>query len=107
MAEAARYFYQAPPIDRAMLDEQLTAASRPALTKLLADFEKLDWTREAIGAAIKAAAATAGVKPAQVMMPLRALVAGTLKTPAIDAVLELVGREATRARMAEALGTPG
>jgi glutamyl-tRNA synthetase len=41
------------------------------------------------------------------MMPLRALVAGTLKTPAIDAVLELVGREATRARMAEALGTPG
>jgi glutamyl-tRNA synthetase len=37
------------------------------------------------------------------MMPLRALVAGTLKTPAIDAVLELVGRDATRARIASGL----
>ena len=36
-------------------------------------------------------------------MPLRALVAGTLKTPALDAVLELVGRDATRARMTEGL----
>jgi len=35
---------------------------------------------------------------------LRALVAGTPKTPAIDAVVELVGREHTRERMAEGLG---
>ena len=40
-------------------------------------------------------------------MPLRALVAGTLKTPAIDAVLELVGREATRERMARGLALNG
>ena len=105
MVEAARYFYQEPPVDRALLDEQVTAASRPALTKLLADFETLQWTREAIGAAIKAAASSVGVKPAQVMMPLRALVAGTPKTPAIDAVLELVGREATRTRMTAGLTT--
>jgi len=86
-----------------MLDAQLTDANRKALAKLLAEFETLDWSREAIGAAIKAAAARDGLKPPQLMMPLRALVAGTLKTPAIDAVLELVGREATRARMAEGL----
>ena len=103
MAEAARYFYQAPPVDRALLDEQLTAANRPVLTELAGEFETTDWTREAIGAAIKAAAARHGLKAAQVMMPLRALVAGTLKTPAIDAVLELVGRDATRARIASGL----
>ena len=57
-----------------------------------------------LGAAIKAASVAYGLKPAQVMMPLRALVAGSLKTPAIDAVLELVGRDATRARMAQGLG---
>ena len=104
MAEAARYFYQAPPVDRPLLDEQLTPANRPVLTELAIEFETTDWTREAIGAAIKAAAARHGIKPALVMMPLRALVAGTPRTPAIDAVLELVGRDATRARMIEGLG---
>ena len=107
MAEAARYFYQAPPVDRAVLDEQLTPANRPVLTELAIEFETTDWTREAIGAAIKAAAARHGIKPALVMMPLRALVAGTPRTPAIDAVLELVGRDATRARMIEGLRATG
>ena len=107
MAEAARYFYQAPPVDRALLDEQLTPANRPVLTELAGEFETTDWTREAIGAAIKAAAARHGIKPALVMMPLRALVAGTPRTPAIDAVLELVGRDATRARMIEGLRATG
>ena len=107
MAEAARYFYQAPPVDRALLDEQLTPANRPVLTELAGEFETTDWTRDAIGAAIKAAAARHGIKPALVMMPLRALVAGTPRTPAIDAVLELVGRDATRARMIEGLGATG
>ena len=105
MAEAARYFYQTPPLDRTMLGEQINAANRGALAELHMDFAALDWTRDAIGPAIKAAAARHGIKPAQVMMPLRALVAGTLKTPAIDAVLELVGRDATRARMEKGLQT--
>jgi len=40
-------------------------------------------------------------------MPLRAVVAGTLKTPAIDAVLELVGRDPTRVRLAQGLRLAG
>ena len=103
MAEAARYYYQAPLLDRPMLAEQITPANRAALAELLEEFAAVAWSREAIAAVVKAAAARHGLKPAAVMMPLRALVAGTLKTPAIDAVLQLVGREATRARMAEGL----
>ena len=103
MAEASRYYYETPPLDRATLSSQIDDRNRGALTELQAEFAMLEWTREAIGAAIKGAAARHGLKPAQVMMPLRALVAGTLKTPAIDAVLELVGRDATRARMARSL----
>ena len=53
-----------------MLAEQLTPGNRPALTELAGEFETTDWTREAIGAAIKAAAARHGIKPPQVMMPL-------------------------------------
>ena len=99
MAEATRYFYAPVDVDPALLAEQLGAANRGALTELHAEFAELHWTREIIGIALKAVAARHGLKPAQVMMPLRVLVAGTLKTPAIDAVLELVGRDATRARM--------
>jgi glutamyl-tRNA synthetase len=33
------------------------------------------------------------------MMPLRFLVCGTSQTPAIDAVLALLGREVTRTRL--------
>jgi glutamyl-tRNA synthetase len=105
MAEAARYFYQSPPVDSALLAGQITPASRAALAELEGEFATTEWTREAIGAAIKAAAARHGLKPALVMMPLRAIVAGTLRTPAIDAVLELVGRDATRARMEQGLRT--
>jgi glutamyl-tRNA synthetase len=100
MAEAARYFYEAPAADTAMLAEQITPESRVALTELHGEFATIAWEREALGAAVKAAAARHRLKPGQVMMPLRALVAGTLKTPAIDTVLELVGRDPTRARMA-------
>ena len=56
-------------------------------------------------AALKGAAARHGLKPPQVMMPLRVLVCGTPQTPAIDAVLGLLGREAVRARIAAALAT--
>src|SRR5690242_2697914 len=34
MAEAARYFYQTPPLDRTLLDEQINASNRPALIAL-------------------------------------------------------------------------
>jgi glutamyl-tRNA synthetase len=103
MADAARYFYDAPAVDAALLATQITDANRNALAELHLEFAATPWSREALGTAIKAAAARHGLKPAQVMMPLRALVAATPKTPAIDAVLELVGRDATRERMARGL----
>ncbi|MGE5088620.1 MAG: glutamate--tRNA ligase [Candidatus Levyibacteriota bacterium] len=105
MAEAARYFYGPVDADPALVAEQVNASNRAALAELHAEFAELHWTREMIGTALKAAASRHGLKPAQVMMPLRVLVAGTLKTPAIDAVLELVGRDATRARMQAGLGS--
>jgi glutamyl-tRNA synthetase len=103
MADAARYFYDTPPMDSALLGAQINDANRNALVELHRDLAATPWAREALGTAIKAVAARHGLKPAQVMMPLRALVAGTPKTPAIDAVLELVGRDTTRERMARGL----
>jgi glutamyl-tRNA synthetase len=104
MADAARYFYAAPHPAQDQIAEYVNDANRMALTELLAAFEAAVWTRDAIGAALKAAAGKYGLKPPQVMMPLRVLVCGTRETPAIDAVLALLGRETTRVRLATGLG---
>jgi glutamyl-tRNA synthetase len=104
MADAAHYFYSAPSVAAERLAGHLTVANRPALAELHSEFAALDWTPDALMAALKAAAARHGIKPPQIMMALRVLVAGTTSTPAIDAVLALLGRDATRARMAAGLG---
>jgi glutamyl-tRNA synthetase len=104
MADAAHYFYAPPP---ANVPENLAAAVndavKPALVDLDEVFAGLEWNREAIGAAIKDAAKRNGLKPPQIMMALRALVTGEPQTPAIDAVLALVGRERVRERIAAGL----
>ncbi|MBP1621961.1 MAG: glutamyl-tRNA synthetase, partial [Acidobacteria bacterium] len=103
MADAAHYFYTTPHPDAAAIAAQVTAANRPALAELARDFATLDWTRDAILAALKAAAARHGLKPPQVMMPLRVAVCGTRETPAIDAVLALLGRDVTLRRLVAGL----
>jgi len=103
MADAAHYFYATPHPDAAAVAAQVTSANRQALAELARELETLAWTREAILAALKAAAARHGLKPPQVMMPLRVVVCGTPQTPAIDAVLALLGRDVARSRLAAGL----
>ena len=105
MADAAHYFYAAPRLGADKLAGTITPANRPALTEILAEFADVDWTREAVGATLKAVAARHRLKPGEVMMPLRMLVCGTRETPAIDAVLALIGREETCARLERGLAT--
>jgi glutamyl-tRNA synthetase len=103
MADAAHYFYRAPHADLQAIAGQLNPANRPALEDLAAEFATVEWTREALLAALKSTAARHGLKPPQVMMPLRVLVCGTPQTPAIDAVLALLGRNTARERLASGL----
>jgi glutamyl-tRNA synthetase len=99
MADAARYFYARIEPDASLVAQHATAATRPALSEVADAMRSVDWTRESIAALLKAAAAKHGLKPPQVMMAMRALVAGTTQTPAIDAVLALLGREVVLARL--------
>ena len=108
MAEAADYFYATPDHFTNVpqkFAEQMTDAVRRALPDLDASFETIDWTREAIGTAIKSTAAKHGLKPPQVMMAVRTLVTGKPQTPAIDAVLAVLGRETVRQRIEAGLRT--
>ncbi len=104
MADAASYFYSTPTVAQDKVAEMVTLSNRGALVELHGEFATIDWTREALAAAMKAAAVRHGIKPPQIMMPMRLLVAGTPATPAIDAVLALLGRDVARSRMAAALG---
>ena len=99
MADAAHYFYATPHVPAEKLAEFVTAGNRPALVELYESFATLPWSRESIGAALKSGATKHGLKPPQIMMALRMIVTGTRETPAIDAVLAPLGRDATRARM--------
>jgi len=106
MADEARYFYEAPT-DASSIPERfaklMTEPVRAALPGLLAEFGQIEWTREAIAAAIKSVAEARDLKPSQIMMAVRALVTGSPQSPAIDAVLALLGRDIVRERIAAGL----
>jgi len=103
MADAAHYFYATPHPSREKVAEHLNEQNLPAVTGIAEAFVDLPWTREAIGERLKSEAKKHGLKPPQIMMPLRMLVAGTTQTPSLDAVLALVGRDAVRSRIAAGL----
>ena len=103
MANAASYFYTEPPVTPEGAAQHVGEAVRPALALLGESFAETPWQRDAIAAALKALASRHDLKPPQIMMPLRYLVAGTSSTPAIDAVLMLLGRDKVRARIAAGL----
>jgi glutamyl-tRNA synthetase len=104
MADAARYFYATPQAAPEQIAEHVNDGNRPALIELRGEFAKLPWRRDAIAAALRATATRHQLKPPQIMMAVRMLVAGTPTTPAIDAVLALLDRDIVRARIASGLG---
>ena len=99
MAEAARYFYVRPQLDGALLAQHLTDAAAPALTELGQQLASIQWSKNDINTTIKAAIARHGLKMPQLMMPLRVLVTGQTQTPAIDSIMDVLGREETLARL--------
>ncbi len=103
MADAAHYLYSVPHPSTDAIAEFVNDGNRAALTEVAEELATVEWKREAIGALIKAVAAKHKLKPPQIMMALRMLACGTRETPAIDAVLALLGRETVRARIAAGL----
>ncbi len=103
LAEAALLFYREPARDAALLAEHLQGPGREAVRLFAERCGDIAWERAALGALVKQIVAELKLKMPQVAGPLRVAVTGQTQTPSIDAVLELVGREATGARIAAAL----
>jgi glutamyl-tRNA synthetase len=98
LADAAVYFYRALEPSDELKRQHYTAEVRPALVDLRARLAQTEWTRENISEALKAVVAQHKLKFPKIAMPLRVMVTGEAHTPAVDAVLELIGREEVLAR---------
>ncbi len=94
LADECAYFYaKATP----GADELAQHWSDDAAARMLRFADLLEalpeWNAEAIHALFKPFCAAEGIKMGQLGMPLRLAVCGTSKTPSIDAVLALIGRQ--------------
>ncbi|MFQ1062811.1 glutamate--tRNA ligase [Bordetella trematum] len=90
--------YQPAPDE--LVQQHLTPAAREALAAFAAAASQTDWTREAVSALIKAQLAERGLKMPQLAIPLRVAVTGRAQTPAVDAVLVLLGKDEVLKRLA-------
>ena len=100
LANWAKLFY-VDSIERNPEDyaKHLTDAATPVLAAFEAAIQSVEWSKEAIAAAIKEVLKVQGVKMPVLAMPVRVLTLGTAHTPSVDAVLELLGREKILARL--------
>jgi glutamyl-tRNA synthetase len=99
LADAAMLFYRTPQPDAALVAQHLTDAVKPALAQFAERVATVEWNKAALAAMLKEVLAANGLKMPQLAMPLRLALTGQLQTPAIDAVLELFGRETVLARV--------
>jgi len=103
LADAAMLFYRDPQPDPEQLALHLTDAVRAALASFAERCATVEWNKAALAAMMKEVLAAHSLKMPQLAMPLRLLLTGQLQTPAIDAVLELFGRDVVLARVGKGL----
>ena len=89
---AAVFFADVSPVE-ADLAQHVTDVVRPAIAMLADKLASCAWDKLGIAAVIKEVLAAQGVKMPQLAMPVRVLVAGSTKTPSLDAMLALFTRE--------------
>jgi glutamyl-tRNA synthetase len=99
LADASMLFYREPQPDPALVSQHLTDAVRPALAAFAERCRTVEWNKAALSALLKEVLAAHSLKMPQLAMPLRLALTGQLQTPAIDAVLELFGRDTVVSRV--------
>jgi glutamyl-tRNA synthetase len=105
LGDAAVYFYRVLEPTAELRAQHYSAEALAALSALADRLEAVEWTRSAIGAAVKSVADEHKLKMPKIAMPLRVMVTGETQTPSIDATLELIGRDEVLARMRRELSS--
>ncbi len=106
LAEKARFYVARRPIPiaadaRKTLSEEARERLR-ALAAALAPLAAAEWTAPALEAELRRFATSGGLKLGAVAQPLRAALTGSLASPGLFEVMEVLGREESLARIADA-----
>jgi glutamyl-tRNA synthetase len=99
LADSALLFYRDPVRSDDLVREHLNESGRAVVAAFRERAGDIAWERGALNGLIKQIVAEMKVKMPQVAVPLRVAVTGQTQTPSIDAVLELIGRDAVIARL--------
>jgi glutamyl-tRNA synthetase len=104
---AADFFFvdQLPPYDSAELIPQKgdAAMALKALQKAQAVLPSVEFKHDPLDQALRAAAQEVGVKAGQMFQPIRVAVCGRKNAPPLFETLEVLGKQTTLARIAEAI----
>jgi glutamyl-tRNA synthetase len=103
LADGALLFYRPVTVSDELLREHLGAGGQAVMRAFSAKSAAVAWERTALSALIKQIVSELSLKMPQVAVPLRVAVTGQTQTPSIDAVLELIGRDAVLERIENAL----
>ena len=103
LADAAVYFFRPLEPSSSLKAQHFNPEVKPVLSSLKEKFTVIDWNHQTINNEIKKTANEHKMKLPKLAMPLRVMVTGEAQTPAIAAILELLGREETLKRMDQRL----
>ena len=100
LAGECAYFYRKGTPDEADVAKHWDAETSGRMQRFADKLEMLDeWTAENIHNLFKPFCEEEGIKMGKLGMPLRLAVCGTAKTPSVDAVLALIGRQSVLQRI--------
>ena len=103
LADAVHPFFVAPRPTAEVSAQHLTEPALKGLAALRERFSACAWQAVELGQTVKQTAAECGLKMPQLAIPLRVALLGMPQSPAIDAVLEVMGRERVLTRLAAVL----
>lgn len=104
LAQASLLFCGEPATPEASLMAQhMTPEAKTALAELYGELSRINWVQSDISQTIKQVMNNHGLKMPQLAIPLRLVVAGTTQTPAIDAVLSILGSQLVLQRLKKAI----
>jgi glutamyl-tRNA synthetase len=93
LAASVLIFFQEIHISEEDRIKFLSPDIKPAMDAFTKALREVEWNRSVIADSLKSILKEFGMKMPQLAMPLRLLLTGQTQTPAIDAVIELIGRE--------------
>ena len=99
LAASVLIFFQEIRISEEDRLKFLSPDIKPAMDAFTKALREVEWSRSVIADSLKSILKEFEMKMPQLAMPLRLLLTGQTQTPAIDAVIELIGREQVLSRL--------